>query len=269
MLGGALGAPPGSPEGTPGIPQAIPGAVEAPLGGVLLLPCLLELVGQFGGSVPGLLQLLYGLLRDALQESGSTGIATMAMRQREYLVAVHAEGGIIAMNMLHWADEVRDPHQLLDNLPGTAKGDARERKMAQQLIEAMAMDWDPTDYTDRTQERVRALVEAKQSGQPLEKAEAPPESTSVVDLMSVLQASVEKAHKGRGKKEPKAAGGGSRPTARKASRPAKEDLAALTKAELYQRAADADIPGRSTMTRDELLQALKQTRRTRAKRKAS
>ncbi|MFG2196140.1 Ku protein [Streptomyces sp. NPDC048639] len=55
---------------------------------------------------------VYALMRDALEDSGRAGIATMTMRQKGYLVAVHAEGGIVVVHTLHWADEVRGPHEV-------------------------------------------------------------------------------------------------------------------------------------------------------------
>ncbi|WP_314176609.1 non-homologous end joining protein Ku [Streptomyces winkii] len=222
---------------------------------------------------------VYGLLRDALSETGRAGIATMSMRQKDYLVAVHEQGGVLVMHTLHWADEVRDPHETLSNLPSGAKASARERKMAAQLIEAMAMEWNPHDYQDHTHERVRELIEAKRAGETVEKGEGPPESTNVVDLMSALQASVDRARSGGtktragtkagtkasakagastksgGKAGAKAAAGsgGRKKQARKEPR---QDLDELTKDELYRLATDAGVPGRSRMTRDELKSAL-------------
>jgi DNA end-binding protein Ku len=193
---------------------------------------------------------VYGLLRGALAETGRAGIATMSMRQKEYLVAVHAEGGVVVMHTMHWADEVRDPLETLDNLPGEAEPSAKELKMATQLIEAMAMDWDPHSFHDTTQERIRELVEAKQRGETVEKGAPAPESTNVVDLMSVLRDSVDKAQQGRG-------GDGKRRRGRRTGRAApRQDLSGLTKAQLYEMAADADVPGRSSMNRDELERAV-------------
>ncbi|QPP07340.1 Ku protein [Streptomyces bathyalis] len=208
---------------------------------------------------------VYGLLRDALAETGRAGIAVMSMRQKDYLVAVHEQGGVLVMHTLHWADEVRDPHETLDNLPSRSKASAKERKMAAQLIEAMAMEWDPHDFRDRTQERVRELVEAKRTGETVERAEKPPESTNVVDLMSMLEASVDQARSGRtskgSKKTGQAKAGGSRKSGKKKSQP---DLGELTRDELYQLATDAEVPGRSRMNRAELEKAVARSARSAA-----
>ncbi|MFI8363630.1 hypothetical protein ACIGD1_26120 [Streptomyces sp. NPDC085612] len=134
--------------------------------------------------------------------------------------------------------------------------------MAEQLIEALAMKWDPEQYLDTFQEKVAALIEAKKAGETVEKAEPAAEPTGAVDLMEALRASVERA---RG---PKSTGGkASSATARKAAPkkpPAKkrvrsapkEDLSGLSKADLYKKAAAAHVSGRSHMTRDDLVKAL-------------
>ncbi|MEK8172181.1 hypothetical protein NKH77_31655 [Streptomyces sp. M19] len=62
-----------------------------------------------------------------------------------------------------------------------------------QLVEALSTEWDPREHHDTYQERVAELVEAKRTGQTVEKSEAPPRSTNVVNLMDALQASVDRA----------------------------------------------------------------------------
>ncbi|MER5207771.1 Ku protein [Streptomyces sp. NPDC002825] len=186
---------------------------------------------------------IYHLLEQTLSRANRAGIATFVMRQREYLVAVKAENGLLTCHTLHWADEIRDPGEEIDNLPGRPKTSEKERKTAEQLIEAMAIDWDPEEYRDTYQEKVAALIEAKQAGETVEKAEPAAEATNVIDLMEALRASVKRARGGSGSE----------------SEPEREpagELGDLTKSELYERAADAGIRGRSSMTRDELIEAL-------------
>jgi DNA end-binding protein Ku len=203
---------------------------------------------------------VYGLLRDALSETGRAGIATMSMRQKDYLVAVHEQSGVLVMHTLHWADEVRDPHKTLSNLPSSSRAGAKELKMATQLIETMAMSWNPHDFRDRTQERVWELIEAKRSGKTVEKGERPPESTNVVDLMSALEASVDKARSGRRTSQPEKTTRTKRRRTAQAKKP-QQDLDELTKDELYQLAADAGVSGRSRMNRTQLRKAVERAGR--------
>ncbi|MFF0549654.1 Ku protein [Streptomyces sp. NPDC004311] len=205
---------------------------------------------------------VYSLLEQALAKTGRAGIATFVMRQHEYLVAVKAEDGLLTLHTLHWADEIRNPKDEINGLPGKTRGTAKEVRMAEQLIEALAMKWDPEQFHDTFQERVAALIEAKKAGETVEKAEPAAEPTGAVDLMEALRASVERA------RSPKSTGGkASSATARKAAPkkpPAKkrvrsapkEDLSGLSKADLYKKAAAAHVSGRSHMTRDDLVKAL-------------
>jgi DNA end-binding protein Ku len=191
---------------------------------------------------------VYTLLHRALTDSNKAGIATFVMRNREYLVAVKAEDEVLALHTLHWADEVRDPHSEVRDLPGKTSVAKKEVQTATQLIDALTAHWSPEDFHDEYQERVRRLVEAKSKGESVAKGEAPPESTNVVDLMSVLQESVESA-RSRGVKS-----GPSKEKGRKKDK--KSDLESLTKSELYERATEAGIRGRSSMSREELIASL-------------
>ncbi|WP_420082796.1 Ku protein (plasmid) [Streptomyces sp. JL4002] len=204
---------------------------------------------------------VYSLLEQALAKAGKAGVATFVMRQHEYLVALKAENGILTLHTLHWADEIRDPKKEIGNLPGKTKASDKELKMAEQLIEALSMTWDPGEFHDTFQEKVAAMIDAKQAGETVEKAEPAAEPTGVVDLMEALRASVERA--GSPKQDSgKATASGTpavakKPAAKKRIRSEpKQDLAGLTKADLYKKAAAANVPGRSQMTRGDLVAAL-------------
>ncbi|MFE0811849.1 Ku protein [Streptomyces sp. NPDC058848] len=226
---------------------------------------------------------VYELLRAALAESGKAGVATFVMRNRQYLTALRAEDEVLVLQTLHWADEVRDPVRELPELPSERVGRGRELDMALRLVDALSGPWDPERYHDTYQEKVRELVRAKAEGEEVAVAEEAPQATNVVDLMEVLQGSLERA-KGTGTGGGKPAGkaeNGERPagsrkkTAARGKAAAREKTAArekaapsrkkpptrselreLSKAELYQRATDQDVAGRSRMSRDELIDAL-------------
>ncbi|MET9469040.1 Ku protein [Streptomyces sp. NPDC006544] len=213
---------------------------------------------------------VYSLMEQALAKAGKAGIATFVMRQHEYLVALKAEDGLLTLHTLHWADEIRNPKDEIDNLPGKAKASAKELHMAEQLIEALSMQWEPDRFHDTFQEKVAALIQAKQAGETVEKAEPAAEPTGAVDLMEALRASVDrargprsaggdKASTARGRTAGSGAGHEKKPTGKKRvhSAPKKQDLGNLTKADLYKKAAAANVPGRSHMTREDLVDALK------------
>lgn len=125
------------------------------------------------------------------------------MRGKQYLTALRAEDNILVLQTLHWADEVRDPGQEIPELPSGRAGQGRERDMAVQLIDALGAPWDPARYHDTYQEKVRELVHAKAEDQEIAVAEKAPQANNVVDLMELLQGSLDQAQGSR-EKEPTA-----------------------------------------------------------------
>ncbi|WP_344439366.1 Ku protein [Kitasatospora nipponensis] len=250
---------------------------------------------------------VYALLQRAMEKANRAGLALFSMRGKQYLTAVKSEGGILSAHTMHFADEVRDPRREVDNLPDADLSvSERELSAAEQLIDMLAVDWQPEQWRDTYSERVRELVQAKAEGREVTVSEGPAEASNVVDLMSILERSLQSAGTSpapaaaatesgtagqptgradagatRARSTPSAhrapkEGGAKKSTstrqpakasaARKSTsqaRTPKEDLGALTKAELYKRATDLDIPHRSTMTRDQLQDALEHTTPTR------
>jgi DNA end-binding protein Ku len=237
---------------------------------------------------------VYELLRAALAQSNRVGVATFVMRGKQYLTALRAEDKVLVLQTLHWADEVRDPLKELPELPSGRAGKGKELDMALQLIDSLEGPWDPSRYRDTYQEKVRELVKAKAEGQEVAAAEEAPTATNVVDLMRALQGSIDQARGGPGKStgskskqsEParknarkSAAKTAKKSAARKAPPKAsrasagsrnqrgagKSELRQLSKTELYQRATEHDVPGRSKMSREELVDALARAGRRRKK----
>jgi DNA end-binding protein Ku len=132
------------------------------------------------------------------------------MRGKEYLAAVRADGDLLVLETLFFADEVREPHQQISNLPGRVKLTRQELRMARQLIESMTGPWQPSDYRDTYTDRVNDLIEAKKNNEEFKPADEAPPGTTVVDLTEALRASVEAA-----KKKPGGKRGGERGTAKK------------------------------------------------------
>jgi DNA end-binding protein Ku len=151
---------------------------------------------------------VYALLRTAMGDSGKAAIASFVMRGKEYLAAVRADGDLLVLETLFFADEVREPHQQIDNLPGRVKLTRPELRMARQLIESMTGPWQPSDYRDTYTDRVNDLIEAKKNDDEFQPADEAPPGTTVTDLTEALRTSVEAA---KAKKTP----GGKRRTAKK------------------------------------------------------
>jgi DNA end-binding protein Ku len=158
--------------------------------------------------------------------TGKAAIGSFVMRGKEYLAAVRAEGDLLVLETLFFADEVRNPHEEIDDLPGAAGTTPQELKMATQLIGAMSASWEPSDYRDTYTDRVKQLISAKKDSQEVTPAAKAPAATNVTSLMAALQASLESARKdggpgaesgsGSGKRAPakaKTTGSGTKPAA--------------------------------------------------------
>jgi DNA end-binding protein Ku len=207
----------------------------------------------------------YALLREAMGRTNRAGIATFVMRGKEYLTAVRADGEVLALQTLYWADEIRDPSQL-PNLPGKVQVKGKELDMAVGLIEAMSGPWKPEEFRDTFSERVEKLIEDKRRGREIVTEAEPPEPTAMSDLIAALERSVAEARGGRKRSD----GADNRSNgSRSGNRKQKADLSGASKAELTALARELDIPGRSSMNRDELEQAVAAASGGGAGRKAS
>jgi DNA end-binding protein Ku len=139
----------------------------------------------------------YALLKKTLDKTGRIAIAKFALRDRERLVSVRPQDGALLMNTLHWPDEIRSTEDL--DIPDDVKVSPAELKMAENLVGMMATDFEPDEFKDEYKQAVLKVVEAKVEKREVIEAPEPEAETTVVDLMSALKASVEKAKKGEAK----------------------------------------------------------------------
>jgi DNA end-binding protein Ku len=219
----------------------------------------------------------YRLLAKTMEEEGRVGIATFVMRDKEYLVAIIAEDGILRASTLRFHDEVRTPEDVgLPELGDPDEGSVADVVRAIRRLEGVELDRelvrDPAgprlvelvrEKLAKGEDVVERVVENEAAGGGDEPGED-------IDLMQVLKQSLAEDDEESGA----GAGGGSgaktgtraraKPAATKAEarpkpagRKADADLDALPKAELYQRAQALDIAGRSSMTKDELIAAIR------------
>jgi DNA end-binding protein Ku len=140
----------------------------------------------------------YALLHKALSGTGKIGIAKVVIANREYLAAVKPDGLFLVLELMHFASEVLKPEEL--NRPKTDLND-KELKMANTLIESMSSDWQPEKYRDEYRDAVMEIIETKAKNKQLPPAPAaPPRSTNVVDLVKVLQESINRSQSVRVKR---------------------------------------------------------------------
>jgi DNA end-binding protein Ku len=137
----------------------------------------------------------YVLLRDALENAGQVAITKIAIRQRESLAALRVRDGVLVLHTMRWPDEIRRPDFAF--LDEDISVRPQELKMAEALISSMTGEFDPDEFSDDYREAMTALLEAKQSGGEVQQVpEVPDSGAAVVDLMSALRRSVERARGG-------------------------------------------------------------------------
>ncbi len=134
----------------------------------------------------------YALLRDALKDSKKVGVAKVVIKTREYLAGVKPEDGALVLELMHFADELADTSKL--HIPKKVEVGKREMTMAKSLIDSMSSKWNPEKYKDDYREALMEVIEEKVEAGGKEIEEKPrkaPKPTKVIDLVSVLQKSLE------------------------------------------------------------------------------
>jgi len=153
----------------------------------------------------------YALLTKAMEESEYVAIAQLTMHNREYTVFLRPHEGGMMLHTMYYEEEVRKVEGF--GAPDVELKDA-EVKVAHQLIEALAADWEPEKYHDSFQDNLKNLIQTKLEGGKIAEVEKPKKLAPVVDLMSALKASLAEME---GKKKPAAHAGQDAAAARKKS----------------------------------------------------
>jgi len=148
----------------------------------------------------------YALLRDALQDGKKVGIAKVVIKTRQYLAGVKAEAAVLVLELMHFAEELADAGKL--HVPKKLEPKKKEMDMAKALIDSMSAKWDQEKYHDDYREALMEVIEEKveAGGKEIEEKPKPRKKpTKVIDLVKVLQKSLEqtggtkKKTKGRAK----------------------------------------------------------------------
>jgi DNA end-binding protein Ku len=180
---------------------------------------------------------VYSLLVKAMENSELTGIAKFVMRDKQHLGALRIRDGVITLEQLYFADEIRPIDELK---PSAGRVSQEELSMAERLIESFKSEWKPEKYKDTYRDELCAIIRAKRKGKDIHAA-PDVEEEAPTDLMTALRESIERTRRGDGRTRRKSSNG---------------DLGELSKQELEERAKAAGIEGRSKMTKAELVRAL-------------
>ena len=176
----------------------------------------------------------YSLLAQALERSGKVAIARFVFRNKEHLAAIRPGDGVLTLTTMRFADEVVPPEELDDVLPTEKpKIGKREVEMAEQLIDSLTRDFDPTLYRDEYREELLAMIERKAAGEDVVAApQEDREPTKAPDLMAALEqsiANVRSKREGKGKPAKKPAAKATKATKKRGPAKAKAKKPAAKK----------------------------------------
>ena len=131
----------------------------------------------------------YEILRKALVEKNRVGICKVAIRDREHLATLRADGDVMILETMRWPDEIRDA--AFEELDTDIEIRDEEVAMAEMIIDNLTSEFDPTAWVDESREAIRDLAQMKIDGEEIVAAPDVSEPTKVVDLLDALKASVE------------------------------------------------------------------------------
>lgn len=184
----------------------------------------------------------YRLLLEVMSRTERAALGRFVMRTKEYLAIVRARDGVLALTTMLFHDEVRPVEEI--EAAADVSADEEHVRAAVRLVEGMTVDWRPERYSDCYRVRLEKIVARKRKGSTIRLPKEVEEPSPVPDLMAALRESLRAARE----QAPPQRGG--------AGRGSGATLRRLTRDELYERARSRDIPGRSSMTKDELVEVL-------------
>ncbi|QIB64189.1 non-homologous end joining protein Ku [Kineobactrum salinum] len=210
----------------------------------------------------------YRLLATIMEEEQRAGIATFVMREREYLVAIIAENGILRAETLRFADEIRSPQEVgLHELPQAdpAVVSSFRKTMSKLTKKTFDRDMLADDYGRGLKQVVKKKLRKRRDVVTTAEADAPTQS-NVIDLMQVLKERLQargnesEPHDSGGSHARRSRASSAKTPEKKAGGPqsARKSLRTMSRKELYACAQDEGIAGRSAMRKEELIKALEQ-----------
>jgi DNA end-binding protein Ku len=129
----------------------------------------------------------YALLVKAMKDTGYVGVAKLAMHNREYTAFLRPYEKGLMLHTMYYEDEIREAPDFGSEHASLKEG---EVKVAHQLIEALAAEWDPSKYYDTFEENLKKLIKAHMEGKEVVAVEKPRPAAAPTDLMAALKASL-------------------------------------------------------------------------------
>lgn len=136
----------------------------------------------------------YRLLAEALRGTGRAALGQYAARGNQYLALIRPMDGVLVMEQLHYADELKSISEVPIEAPPVKES---ELALAKQLIAQTATDeFHPERYHDQVRGRVLEAIQRKVDGEEIVESPAEAPATKIIDLMEALKASLAGAAEG-------------------------------------------------------------------------
>lgn len=194
----------------------------------------------------------YQLLVRALDEQQRVGIAKFAMRQKEHLCALRVKDGMFVLETMHWPSEIREPD--IEGLDARVDVRDRELAMAKDIVDQLTGPFEPGRYRNTFERELKQAAKRKLEGEEVTVASESSSTTPVDDLMAALEESLRAAKAGRRPRRSAVTGSDDGDAAKGGDD--RQELREHTKDDLMGMARERDLEGRSSMTKDELVDAL-------------
>jgi DNA end-binding protein Ku len=132
----------------------------------------------------------YVVLRQALRDSGKTGVGKVMLRETQHLAALEPMGDALVLTMMRFPSELADLSDF--RFPRAAAQHPKEVQMAKALIDQLSAKWAPEKYTDEYEANLLRVIRAKLKGTSPRLKEEWPDARheKVVDLMERLRQSL-------------------------------------------------------------------------------
>jgi DNA end-binding protein Ku len=184
----------------------------------------------------------YRLLVEVMGRQERAALGRFVMRTKEYLAAVRVRDGALALTTMLFHDEVRPTKPI----PTAGKRPAKEAlDHAIAIIEELSTEWDPASYEDCYRARLKSVIDAKRKGKTIQAPKPEKEPKRAPDLMAALEQTLARVRAGD---DPR--------SIRDLEGDRDGELGQLSREQLYERAQKEGVPGRSKMTREQLVDAL-------------
>lgn len=131
----------------------------------------------------------FAVIREAMRKQGMVALGRLVMSTRERICAIEIEEDALLLTTLRSEQEVRTIREI--GHPDLPKADPKMLEIAEKIVAQQSGEFDPSEFADRYEDALRALIDEKRQGKPVKPKVTKEENTNVIDLMAALKRSLQ------------------------------------------------------------------------------